>query len=597
MKPDNQSSTARALSALLRLGECVRDFIARRERASLWLTLAVFAAFAVYRACVTPLWFDELFTLFIARLSSLDTFLRAMPVDNQPPLGDLLTHMALRLFGQGALAVRLPELLAYAAAGLATYRIVRRRGTAVQALFGMALLLGANVNKIQAITARPYELMLLMTAIVFACWQSAAEREGGRFMALFGLALGVAGAVLTHHFAIIQIGVLLAAGEAARLVHRRKLDWAMLIAVALGLFPLAWTVQIMRQSRMLLGEPILHSAVFWARPGFASLKTYQMMSALPLLWIFLGFAVLLWSVGTGEGESSVSVPVEDSAGAKAHVDPPSSSARLKSCPDTSCLSESVSQQGEELRPVTTPLHEWAAAIALALLVPVQIVITSVATNYYLPRYAIGTSLGMALVFAWALPRLGRLRNVGQPVLALSTACFVVSVAVTLLIAQIRRPIWRPQLARQAESPLLAEAPAGLPIVVANGLDYAPEWWYAPAALQPRLVYLYDVAYAERERDPLAELSLSEGQFYIPMNVQPYAAYLAAHPHFLLLAAGNARLLWLPERLAHEGWSLQPIAARGSDVLYRVDRPPAVGQPPPAVGQPLAVRSQKPLRSP
>jgi hypothetical protein len=202
---------------------------------------------------------------------------------------------------------------------------------------------------------------------------------------------------------------------------------------------------------------------------------------------------------------------------------------------------------------------------------VQIIVTALATNYYLPRYAIGTSLGLALLCAWGLARLGRMRFPAQPVLALSTVCFVISVAVTLLIAQVRRPVWRPQLARQAESPLLTAAPADLPIVLANGLDYAPEWWYAPAPLQARMVYLYDVAYAESQRDALPELSLSEGQFYIPMSVQAYAPFLAAHPHFLLLAAGNSRLLWLPGRLAHEGWSLQPIGRRGSDVLYRVDR--------------------------
>jgi 4-amino-4-deoxy-L-arabinose transferase-like glycosyltransferase len=348
LKSDSQSKTARALAALFRLGKCVQDFIERRERTTFWLTLAVFVVFAFYRACVTPLWFDELFTLFIARLSSLETFLRAMPVDNQPPLGDLLTHAALRLFGDGALAVRLPELLAYAAAGWVTYRIVRLRGTAVQALFAMALLLGANVNKIQAITARPYELMLLMTALVFTCWQWAAEREGGRFLPIFGLALGVAGAVLTHHFAIIQVGVLLGAGEAARLWARRRVDWAILCAIALGMLPLTWTMEIMRQSRMLLGEPILHSAIFWARPGVASLKSYQVMVALPLLCLTAAFSTVWILAARREAQrpaTSSEAISENSAGAKAPQNPTAVSAQLKSCP--------------------VRKHEWAAACALA----------------------------------------------------------------------------------------------------------------------------------------------------------------------------------------------------------------------------------------
>jgi hypothetical protein len=85
------------------------------------------------------------------------------------------------------------------------------------------------------------------------------------------------------------------------------------------------------------------------------------------------------------------------------------------------------------------------------------------------------------------------------------------------------------------------------------------------------VYLEDLSYAERYRDPLPELSLSEGKFYIPMSVQPYAPFLASHSAFLLLAAGDARLLWLPERLASEGWRLTVVARRGADVLYRVER--------------------------
>ena len=68
--------------------------------------MLVFGLSATYRAFITPLQFDEFFTLFISRLSSLSEMVQAMPADGQPPLQYLLTHVFIRMFGETEIAVR-----------------------------------------------------------------------------------------------------------------------------------------------------------------------------------------------------------------------------------------------------------------------------------------------------------------------------------------------------------------------------------------------------------------------------------------------------------------------------------------------------------
>jgi len=515
-------------TSLVALGARSERSIARHERLYLLFALAIFALFAAYQACTVPFWFDELFTLFISRITSMPEMLRAMPTADQPPVQYLLTHVSIRIFGETEFALRLPELLACMAAGLLTYKIVRRHGSSVQALFALSLLLGALMSFKQAHTARPYELLIAFTALTFACWQIAALREKNRLLPLCGVALGIAGAILSHHFGVIHTGLLLGAGETARLIQRRRLDGWMVAAITAGLSPLAMTLPMMRQSRLQLGDAILRSTNFYGKPSLADLAGYLLMVALPLLFLVAAFAFLPWSRENADNGASVLLPV--------------------------------------------PAHEWAAAGALSLLPPAMMSLAALETGYYLARYAVSCSLGLALLGGWALPRLARLRIIAQPLLALSTLCFLVLIATTLLLENMSQPIWSARPGVAAVSPVLANVPGDLPIVVASAFEYVPEWWYAPPALKQRLVYLSDVPYALQQTDFLPELSLIREQAHIPLRTTDYATFIKSHPQFLLLHSGLARFNWTDSRLASSGWRLSPIASSGRDVLYLVDRP-------------------------
>jgi hypothetical protein len=222
--------------------------------------------------------------------------------------------------------------------------------------------------------------------------------------------------------------------------------------------------------------------------------------------------------------------------------------------------------------VPVPAYEWAAAVGLSLLLPVLLVISSFETGYFISRYAISSSLGLALLSGWALPRLPGLRAVAQPLLALSTLASLLFVGIFLLWAQFADPAQRGLKDANAVSPLLLNAPEGLPIVIASAFDYVPDWWYAPPSLRERLVYLADPPYAARQADFLPEFTLILDRQAIPMPVSNYADYTAAHPRFLLLRSGLVRLNWTDTRLANSGWHLTPIAKSGSDILYQVDHP-------------------------
>jgi hypothetical protein len=506
-------------------GRLVRA-ISGHERIAALLTFALFLLSWSYQAWTAPLWFDEFFTLFISRLSSFGQMLRVMPADGQPPLQYVLTHFSLEWLGQTPFVLRLPELLAYTAAGVLTWRIIRRHGNPVQALFGCSMLMGCFVGGQAAYTARPYGLLLAFCTLTFASWQSAALRRSHRALPLCGVSIGIAGAVMSHHFGVVDVGWFLVAGEAVRFNRCRRLDGWMLAAIAAGLMPLVLTLPLAHQSQLLLGEPLAHSTNLAFRPKLEDLSFYLLLFPVSLLLLVIVLLPLPCRDGDFNGADSQS-PV--------------------------------------------PAHEWAAAVALSLILPLQIVLGVLAIGTVATRYVICASLGIALIAAWGLPRLPLSRGRIQAALCIGTLTYLLTVAVSLVSAQIHEPVWRARAGGSSASPLLRDAGGGSPVVVASAYDYLPEWWYSQGSIRQRLIYLADVAYAVKQKDFLPELSLVDDKAIVPAPVADYAAFTQHHSSFLLLCAGEPRYIWLPARLAAAGWRLDPIARSGRDVLYRVSR--------------------------
>lgn len=506
-------------------------WIRSHEFASVCIVVAVLISGPVCQAITAPMWFDEFFTLFVSRLPTYAAMLHAMPADGQPPLQYWLTHWSLQFLGGSVLALRFPELLAAVASALVTYRIVRLHGSPAQALFGCCMVLGGTLD-VAAFNARPYSLLFFFTAVGFYSWQNAARLKQGRLPWLAGVSLGVAGAVVSHHLGIIQVGVFLAAGEAARLFRNRRLDTPVMLAVFIGLSPLIITAPLARQSHQTLGTPVLHAANFWAHPGAIDLLTYVAVSPV-LLLILLSLSIMALS-------------------------PPQNR-----------------ESGDATPPV--PVHEWAAVFALSLLVPIQILFAAFFTNYFQTKYAIGAGLGLALLVSWGIRWVAPRRYPVQTALRISLVLYLVAKAAFLVVAEAQNPVWRASGQFHVSdsrpnpvSPLLVHAPGSEPIVVANAYDYLPEWWYASPDLQKRLTYLADPDYAVQQTDFLPELSLSLDRGIVPAPVADYSTFINRRKPFLLFCSGEERLNWLPSRLRARNWTLRLLSSDGKAHLYEAD---------------------------
>jgi 4-amino-4-deoxy-L-arabinose transferase-like glycosyltransferase len=502
-------------------------FVDRHETACRILVVFVFVWFNLQKACTTPLWFDEFMTLFISRLSQFGEIWRAIPADGQPPLQYVITHVLLRVFGQSAFVLRSPELIAYMAAGVLAYRVVRRYTGPVPAMFAMVMVLDGGMVGRQAYTGRPYGLLLMFTALTFSCWQQAAGRESKRVAALVGVAVGVAGAVLSHHFGIVNVLFFLSVGETSRFTQRKRVDGSMFAAIVLGALPMLVNVPLAHASRAIFGDYLLRSANFPFKPTFGGLLIYLQLVPLFLLALFGLFCLMDTRAGRRE------------------------SAEMAGGVETSRV----------------PKYEWAACVALCLLLPVLLLIAKFMTGGFADRYAIGASLGIAILCGWGLPNLLLPPQRGLVALSRALLVFVCLKSAISLRATIADPFWKANPSKIAISPVLDRAPANQTIVVASAYDYVSEWWYSSPSVRKKLLFVFDTGYAVTQQDFPAELSIVADRLFVPMPMEDYRTFLKQNDRFFLLCSGEPRFYWLDRRLKESGWKLDALERSGGDVLY------------------------------
>ena len=522
--------TARAVAAL---GSGAAALMTRYEA---FFVLAVAAGYAFVQVgrAQRPLWFDELFTFYISRLPDLGQVFRALPADGNPPLNYLLVRGSLRLLGETSFAIRLPSLLAFTAAVLAVFCFVRRRSGPVFALFGM-LSLATCGNAAYGSEARPYALLLGFTGLTLLSWQAATSENRPRVTSLIGLAAGIAGAISSHHYGLIYVGVPLVLGEAVRLFERRRFDLPLYCAGAVGLCMLAATLPFAFATRQILLDYVKESVSFWAKPTIWNVRSYWNMV---VYWLPPAFLALLWLT-------------QSSAAYDAKSTPSSSQAR------------------------PFPAHEAAAAVGLAMLVPIMIVFTWLTTGCYISRYAIGAAMGIAILVGLVTPFLGRSRRHVTGVAALCVlllgAWLFAPLASTGARAMFQRAKPAPSGSLEATT-VLDAAPGREPIVVASALSYARMWWYASPRLRERLHYLADLPFAVHQPDFVPELALVVNREIVPSKVDDYREFLAEHRRFFLYCSGSPRLEWVKERLQAEKWTLRLLRSRGAKTLYIAEAP-------------------------
>ncbi|MBI5168382.1 MAG: glycosyltransferase family 39 protein [Candidatus Eisenbacteria bacterium] len=214
---------------------------AARVRLALPLVLALAVLLRVREAVRTPLWFDELFTLHMAKLDLPHT-LALLPNDVHPPLPTLLVSLWVAVGGTAPLWLKSLPLLLGVLALLATYGFARSLFGRPVALLATLLLALHPAHVYFSQELRGYGLLTL--ALLAAAWSAWAWLRTGRARFAGGWVLAAALAAWTHYLSAVVLALLSLAMLAASRTRGRRLAWlavhaaiALLVAPLLALLP------------------------------------------------------------------------------------------------------------------------------------------------------------------------------------------------------------------------------------------------------------------------------------------------------------------------------------------------------------------------
>ena len=197
------------------------------------------------------MWNDEFLSLWTDNAPSIGQVIqiqRTCPISLDPLFYHALAHADIRLFGSGALAIRLPSLLGYLLMQLCLFLFVRRVASERAAVFAMAFP-ALTTSLYYSVEGRPYGLMLGLFALTMVSWQSATRRETGRALALIPLAVSLALTLNTHYYGILLL-VPLSIAEIFRTARRRRLDLPVVASIGMGTAGILFTVPFMKAAAL-----------------------------------------------------------------------------------------------------------------------------------------------------------------------------------------------------------------------------------------------------------------------------------------------------------------------------------------------------------
>jgi hypothetical protein len=400
----------------------------------------VYFGSTLFRASQKPFWFDELFTVYLSRLQSTAALWNALKhgADLNPPVLYLLTRISESFFGEGPIATRLPEILGFWIFSLCVFRFVSRRASLQASTFAMLFPMTTSAY-FYAYDARAHGIVLGLGGLAMVCWQSALTGKRRQWWTA-GLAVSLFCAVLTHTYALLWI-VPFAVAESFRFACERRVQWGIWLAIVLPLSGVVSSLPLFQISKSTI--PGVFPATLFNMSGFY-------ISALEPAFnlLILVFVVCLAARPTDETASTSPAPAGFFPAEKILL---------------LCL-------------VGMPVFEYF----LALVTGAPLV----------NRYSIALVTGFACLIGLCVARRSRAGNwalvitFGQ--IAITLLRFVVS-------GELIEPTTNLVLPNVGQMEKTYTALRTVPepqarLVVLDGLEFLPVFFYAPADLSSRLTY-------------------------------------------------------------------------------------------------------------
>ncbi len=504
------------------------DFLrARAERGALYgiVLLVLYASVrGIVAAFSKPFWYDEIFTLIMARQPSLGMMWNAIRrgVDGQPPLFYVIERAA-RVFPNPEIGFRLPSIIGFACVLVCLFLFVRRRSGAAYGLISASTAMLTFLYIPYAVEARPYSLVAACVALALVAYQRAAASL--RWTAVLAVALTIAENL--HYYSVFAL-IPFALAEAVYTWQSLQIRWRIWIALAIGASPLIALWQLLARFRAVYGLN------FWAQPDRATvLHFYGDFLQISFFWglavsIVCGLAVLVV---------------------------------LRFAPG-----ETGEEASERL------LHERVLVFALLAMPLIVFAATKLLHGGYTERYALYSVLGISLATGLVLPRMGDRTRLLVPSFLL--LALVVNES-SFWLSRANPPGRLGSPATVAEQMVGGTTYDDLPVVVTNTHEYLQLAYYAPPGLSSRLVSIVDPGaarrYANNDSDDKALTLLAD---FSPLRVYDFQSFHNYYSSFLLYEDSREPLGWWPQRLVDDGYILRVVASAGEELVFLVTPPEA-----------------------
>ena len=470
-------------------------------------------AMSVLSAGWRPLWYDELFTLYVASEPSLGAVLSALTagVDTNPPLDYLLRHVSMAALGSSAEAFRLPSAVVFLAGLFAVYGYVRRRTSFVAAAAAFVLPI-STAAAVYTHEGRAYALLFASAPIALWAWQRACERPRD-LPRLAVLVLALCMGPFSHYLGVLNFPAV-AAGEAWRSWRRRQADAPILGAICVALVLLVGLLPFARTTAAFRGG-------FWASAFHAS--------DLPLyyVWVLEAGKLVIPAVMLAAGVLAVWA--------------------RRRAPRT-------------LWP-QVPGHELVAALVLVMTPVLAFGLAKLATGALTAKYTLALVPGLAIVTGYLVACAELTSRRAAAALAIGLGGFgLYHNAEATLAYRGLEAVPGPVLSALRDS--------SLPVAFDSPHKFLEFEHYVPAAVAGRFVYPMDAETALRVRhfnnDEIALRNLARIR---PLNILDYQDFKARNREFLLVYDAT---FWpgLERELPRDGFCLVTRARSGT--IYVLD---------------------------